>query len=268
MRGKNLLFSFLLVIIAFALAGCTTEKQLKEQVKKIISEDPAIIISAIKAKPADFIEALQEAARAAQMEMAKKQEDERQKELEGAYNNPLKPKIRPDENIKGNKNAPILLVEYSDFECPYCTRGTKTVEELLKKYGDKIQFVFKHLPLEFHQNAMMAASYYEAVRMQDGAKAYKFHDEVFANQKDLAKGEEFLKSIAKKVGADMKKLEKDVKSDQVKARIAEDQKEAQEFGFQGTPGFVINGVPVKGAYPASHFDMIIEELKKRGKISL
>ncbi|MBF0362546.1 MAG: thioredoxin domain-containing protein [Oligoflexia bacterium] len=268
MRGRNLLFSCMFIFVIFGLMGCTTEKQLKEQVKKIISEDPAIIISAIKAKPAEFIEALQEAARAAQMEMAKKQEEERSKELENSYNNPLKPKMRADENIKGNKNAPIVLIEYSDFECPYCTRGAKTVEELLKKYGDKIQFVFKHLPLEFHQQAMIAASYYEAIRMQDGAKAYKFHDEVFANQKELQKGEEFLKGVAKKVGADMKKLEKDVKSDKVKARIAEDQKEAQEFGFQGTPGFVINGVPVKGAYPASHFDTIIEELKKRGKLSL
>ena len=81
-------------------------------------------------------------------------------------------------------------------------------------------------------------------------------------------GERFFKSVAKEVKVDMSKLEKDLNSPKVMARIQEDLAEAKKYGFQGTPGFLINGIPVKGAYPPSHFDMIIEELKKRGKISL
>lgn len=262
------LMSLLLVLGLFSFWGCTTEKQLKEQVKKILSEDPSIVISVIKAKPLDFIEALQEAAKMAQMEMAKKQEDDRKKELEDAFNKPLEPKVRADDSIRGTKGAPIILVEYSDFECPYCSRGFKTVEELMKKYGNKIQFRYKHLPLDFHQNAMISAKYFEAIRLQDPEKAWKFHDSIYGDQKILAKGEAGLKDLAKKLGANIPKLEKDVNSDVVKKRIEEDQKEAAEFGFQGTPGFVINGVPVRGAYPPSHFDNIIEELKKRGKITL
>jgi protein-disulfide isomerase len=74
--------------------------------------------------------------------------------------------------------------------------------------------------------------------------------------------------MAKKTGANMKKLAKDIKDPKLQARIDADQKEAASFGMQGTPGFVVNGVPIKGAYPKDHFVKIIDELKKRGKISI
>src|SRR5690606_24383889 len=130
----------------------------------------------------------------------------------------------------------IQIVEYSDFECPYCSRGYQTVKQLLKDYEGKIEFVYKHLPLSFHPQAMIASQYYEAIRLQSEDKAIKFHDEIFENQTKLRQGETFLKSIAKKVGANMTKLAKDINSDEVKNRIKEDEAEAAKFGFQGTPG--------------------------------
>jgi len=180
------------------------------------------------------------------------------------------PKIRKDEAIRGNRNAEIVLVEYSDFECPFCTRGYKTVRELMKKYGKHFQFIYKHLPLSFHPNAMPAARYYEAIRLQSNKKAFQFHDEIFANQRKLKSGEKFLKAIAKKVGADMSRLASDLKSKsaQINNRIKEDQQEAAKFGMSGTPGFLLNGIPVKGAYPTSHFVKIINKLKEKGKIAL
>jgi protein-disulfide isomerase len=257
------------ICMSFLFFSCTTEKQLKESMKKVIAEDPTIIISVIKSRPTEFIEALQEAAKAAQQEMGKKQEEESKKELENSFNKPLAPQIRADENIRGSKDAPIIIVEYSDFECPYCTRGAKTIEELRKKYGTKMQFIYKHLPLEFHSKALIAAKYYEAVRIQDPEKAWKFHDELFSNQKELiAQGEVYLKSLAKKIGADMDKISKDLDSKLIADRIEEDKKEASNFGFQGTPGFIVNGIPLRGAYPANQFDSIIDELQKRGKIKL
>src|SRR5690606_30903627 len=109
---------------------------------------------------------------------------------------------------------------------------------------------------------------YEAVRLQSEEKAIKFHDEIFENQSKLRQGESFLKTLAKKVGADMTKLAKDVNSDKVKDRIKADEAEAAKFGFQGTPGFLVNGIPVRGAYPVDHFNMIISTLKEKGKIKL
>ena len=115
---------------------------------------------------------------------------------------------------------------------------------------------------------MPAAKYYEALRLQSNDKASKFHDELFNNFEKIKLGEKFFSSVAKKVGADMAKLKTDMNSPKVKARIDQDLAEAKKYGFQGTPGFLINGIPVKGAYPPSHFDTIIEELKKRGKLKI
>lgn len=183
---------------------------------------------------------------------------------EEEFKNPKKPKLSKDRAVLGSLKAPIVIVAYSDFECPYCSRGASTVEEVRKKYGNKVAFVFKHLPLPFHSMAQPAAEYFEAIAIQDGKKAYAFHDEVFKNQKDLkAKGEGLLKELAKKVGADLKRLSKDIKSDKVKKRIEEDKAEAREFEISGTPGFIVAGVSLKGAYPAAAFEEIIERKLKK-----
>ena len=162
----------------------------------------------------------------------------------------------------------MTLVIYSDFECPFCTKGLGTVNELLKRYENKVRYIYKHLPLPFHSQAMITSQYYEAIRLQSEEKAWKFHDKVYQEQRSLGKGEAFLKEKAKEVGADMGKLAKDLNSEKVKQRISEDQQEAEKFGFQGTPGFLLNGVPVKGAYPVEYFEKIIALLKEKGKISI
>lgn len=256
-----------LILLAAALVvatACTS----KDDLKKMLKENPDIITEAIEANPTKFIDALNNAVKIAQEGEGKRREEEEKKALEESFNNPLQPEIRADESFRGNKEAPITLVEYSDFECPFCSRGFATVMELMKKYEGKIRFVYKHLPLSFHPQAMPAAQYYEAIRLQSPEKAWEFHDRVYKDQRKLQNGEAFLKSIAKDLKVDMKKLEADVKSKAVQKRIDADMAEAAKFGFQGTPGFLLNGIPVKGAYPTSHFEGLIEELKKRGKLNL
>lgn len=258
---KKAIFLLAMVLI---VAACTS----KEDLKKMMKENPDIITEAIEANPAKFIDALNNAVKAAQENEGKRREEEEKKALEASFNNPLQPQIRDDESFRGNKDAPITLVEYSDFECPFCSRGFGTVMELMKKYEGKIRFVYKHLPLSFHPQAMPASQYYEAIRLQAPDKAWEFHDKIYKEQRKLQNGEAFLKAIAKELKVDMKRLAKDVKSKAVQIRIDDDMAEAAKFGFQGTPGFILNGIPVKGAYPSSHFEGLIEELKKRGKISL
>lgn len=257
-----------LLLMGLLAISCTSEQQIKDQVKKALEEDPKLLISAIEKNPVEFAEAMRTAIGKAQGELKKRQEQDEAKKLEATFDKPLVPEIRSNEMIRGNKNAPLTLVEYSDYECPFCSRGFNTVMDLISKYGDKIRFVYKHLPLSFHKNAMIASQYHEALRLQDEKKAWKFHDEIFKNQSKLKSGESFLKKLAKDIGADMKRLAKDVKSDAVKKRIQEDMKEAASFGMQGTPGFLLNGIPVKGAYPASYFYGIVDKLKAKGKVKL
>jgi protein-disulfide isomerase len=258
---KNSLFLGLALVLATA---CTS----KDELKKMLKENPDIITEAIEANPSKFIDALNNAVKVAQEGEGKKREDEEKKSLEASFNNPLVPELRSDESFRGAKDAPITLVEYSDFECPFCSRGYATVMELMKKYDGKIRFVYKHLPLSFHPQAMPAAQYYEAIRLQSPEKAWQFHDRVYSDQRKLQNGEAFLKAVAKDLKVDMAKLAKDTKSGEVQKRIDSDMAEAAKYGFQGTPGFLLNGIPVKGAYPTSHFDGLIEELKKRGKLSI
>ena len=259
MKSTMILMTVLLMAVA-----CTS----KEDLKKMMKENPDIITEAIEANPEKFIDALNNAVKAAQEGQGKKREDDEKKVLEESFNNPLVAEIRSDESFRGDKNAPITLIEYSDFECPFCSRGFNTVMELMEKYKGKIRFAYKHLPLSFHPQAMPASQYYEAIRLQSPEKAWQFHDAIYKNQRALQNGEKFLKEEAKKLNVDMAKLAKDVKSEVVQKRIDADMAEAAKFGFQGTPGFLLNGVPVKGAYPTQHFDDLISELKKRGKITL
>lgn len=251
-KSSLLLATFAAVVVG----GCTS----KQQMEKIIAENPEIVFQAIKANPKKFVETVNEAVRSAQEAGREDEAKQEQARMEEEMKNPKVAVIEEGRVIFGNKGAPITIVEYSDFQCPYCSRGFQTVKQLEKDYGDKIRIVFKHLPLEFHPMAMPAAKYFEAIAIQDHKKAEKFHDEIFSNQKELsADGEKFLKATAKKVGANMAKLEKDLNSEAVQKRIAADMEEAKKFEFSGTPGFLINGVSLRGAYPPPEFKKIIDK---------
>ncbi|MFZ3231321.1 MAG: thioredoxin domain-containing protein [Pseudobdellovibrio sp.] len=255
---KTKILSPLIVAIgALAFAACApTAKQLKEAIEK----DPSIVFVAIEKDPAKFIEIVNKAAQEAQKAGAEKAQDDEKKSREAEFANPLKPEIDETRVIFGKKDAPITIVEYSDFQCPYCSRGYQTAQQVLKEYGDKVRIIFKHLPLDFHPLAMPAAKYFEALAKQDHMKAEKFHDLVFENQAMLKdKGEGYFKEVAKKVGADMKKLEVDLKDEGIAKKIAADMEEAKKFNMSGTPGFIINGVSLRGAYPFPAFKEIIDQ---------
>src|SRR5665213_410959 len=238
------------------VSGCTS----KQQIQKLIEDNPEIVFQAIKKNPKKFVEVVNEAVKTAQEGSREDEAKQEAARMDEEMKNPKKPVIEDNRVIFGNKSAPITIVEYSDFQCPYCGRGFQTVKEVEKAYGDKVRIVFKHLPLDFHPFAMPAAKYFEAIALQDPKKAEKFHDEVFSNQKELNQdGEKFLKSVAKKTGANMAKVEKDMNSESVQKRIAADMEEAKKFEFSGTPGFLINGVSLRGAYPAPEFKKIIDK---------
>jgi len=250
MKKTKLIFTSFAIALIFS--SCVNEKNVGEILKK----HPEIIHEAIKADPAGFILTLQEAATESKGAMEKKK-------FEKSFDDLLEPTITAEDAWFGTKDGPLVLVEYSDFECPYCSRGYATMKQFMSKYKGKVKFIYKNLPLSFHKHAMLSAQYFEAIKLQSMDKAFKFHDAVFKNQRSLKNGEKFLKKEAKKAGADMKKLAADLNSDKVKAKIKKDMAEAGKFKIQGTPGFVLNGVPIRGAYPISHFEMIVEELKKR-----
>ena len=232
----------------------------REDLQKALDKNPDLVLEALKkADKAAFFEYVMDAQHDYQAKKQAEEEAKEKKELEAAFKNPLKPDIDAKTRIRGDKNAPITIVEYSDFQCPYCQRGFQTVESVIAKYGPKVRFVYKHLPLvAIHPNALPTAKWLEAVAMQSPDKSWIFHDIMFKNQSSL--NEDFYKKTVKDLGLNVEKAAKDAQSQAVADKIEADTKEAKEFGFTGTPGFLINGIPLRGAYPPEEFDKIIKRL--------
>ena len=258
LKTSRVLSTLLVAAFGLTLAACAPSAN---QLKAAIEKDPSIVFVAIEKDPAKFIEVVNKAAQDAQRVAGEKQAEQEKKSRDEEFKNPLKPVIEDGRVIFGKKDAPITIVEYSDFQCPYCSRGYQTVRQVRKEYGDKVRVIFKHLPLDFHPMAMPAAKYFEAIAKQSPEKAEKFHDAMFENQAQMKdKGEKLFEEMAKKIGGlDLKKIQADLKDEKIASRIAADMEEARKFNMSGTPGFIINGVSLRGAYPFPEFKSIIDQ---------
>jgi protein-disulfide isomerase len=232
----------------------------REDLQKALDKNPDLVLEALKkTDKAAFFEYVMDAQHEYQEKKQAEDEAKEKAEMEESFKNPFKPEIDAKTRVRGNKDAPITIVEYSDFQCPYCGRGFQVVETVREKYGPKVRFIYKNLPLvAIHPNALPAAKWYEAVALQSPEKSWIFHDTMFKNQSSLS--EDFYRKTAKSLGIDVEKAAKDAQSQAVADKIEADTKEAKEFGFTGTPGFLINGIPLRGAYPPEEFDKIIKRL--------
>jgi protein-disulfide isomerase len=158
---------------------------------------------------------------------------------------------------RGAKATKVTIVEFSDFQCPFCKRAEPTVRGLLDKYGKDVALVWMNQPLPFHDHAMDAASAFQAAARQGPDKAWKLHDKMYENNTALTRPD--LEKYAGEVGLNVGKLKQDWDDAKVKAEIAEDMKIGTALGATGTPTFYINGHEVVGAQEASAFEKIIDD---------
>jgi protein-disulfide isomerase len=156
---------------------------------------------------------------------------------------------------RGPDNAPIVLVEFSDFECPFCLRAHQTLGEVFKVYGDRIRFVYRHYPLQNHPNARPAAEASACAAEQD--KFWPYHDRLFANPTQL--GAEDLKRHATAVGLDLSRFSTCVDSHKYRKLVEDDVAAGSALGVTGTPAFFINGRSLDGAQPFEVFKRLIDE---------
>jgi protein-disulfide isomerase len=170
--------------------------------------------------------------------------------------------------MKGPADAKVTIVEYSDFQCPFCTRGYDTIEkQVLPEYKDKVRFVYKHFPLGFHPWATPAAVAVECVNSQKQDEAYwKLYSYYFEHQKEV--NPQNVKDKAKEALAgtkvDMAKFEQCFDKQETLARVQADMAEGQAVGVSGTPGFIINGRLISGAQPFQNFKSVIDDELARG----
>jgi len=148
----------------------------------------------------------------------------------------------------------VTIVEFSDFECPFCARVQPTLKQVKDIYGDKVEIVYKHFPLSFHPNAQKAGEASECAR--DQGKFWEYHDILFANQDRLSVAN--LKQYAVQLGLDTTKFNECLDSNQKAAIVLKDMAEGQAAGISGTPGFLINGELLTGAQPLAAFQAVID----------
>ena len=166
--------------------------------------------------------------------------------------------VTPKDPIWGKAGAPVTIVEFSDFECPFCSRVTPTIKQIKDTYGpDKVRVAWKNAPLPFHKDARPAADAAATVFGLGGSDAFwKFHDQAFANQKDLTP--ENFEKWAVAAGVDLGKFKEALVSKKFAGKVDEDMKLAKSVGANGTPAFRINGVTVSGAQPFDKFKEVID----------
>jgi protein-disulfide isomerase len=162
--------------------------------------------------------------------------------------------IRRDDPVRGSASAPVTVVLFSDFQCPFCARVEPTLQRVEQEYGGKVKVVWKHQPLPFHPNALPAAEAAEAAREQ--GKFWQMHDKLFAAQRELSP--DLYERTAKELGLDLRKFQEATRSGRARTRIQEDQQIAARIGAQATPTMFVNGEKVEGAVPFEVLKAVID----------
>ncbi len=185
------------------------------------------------------------------------------KTIDVFFEKPMRPRFNVAAGTSpfmGGKDAKVTIVEFSDFQCPFCSKALPILKDLKKKYGNKIKVVFKQYPLPFHKQARGAAMAALCAHEQGGDNFWKMHDYMFANQSSLAV--DSLKKAAGQLMLDMKKFGTCMDTNKYEKQIASEEQEGKDLGVKSTPTFFVNGVLVSGAQPVNVFSEIIDaELK-------
>jgi protein-disulfide isomerase len=166
------------------------------------------------------------------------------------------------EPSRGPDNAKVTIVEFSDFQCPFCSRGYNTIEQqVLKEYGDKVKFYYKNYPLPFHPWAQLGAVAAECAKQQKPDAFWTLYKGLFEQQKDITADNVKEKShaILADSKVDMAKFDDCFDNKKTQAGVKADQAEGGSVGVTGTPSFVINGRLLVGAQPFEQFKAVIDD---------
>lgn len=169
---------------------------------------------------------------------------------------PIDIKIAKDDNIKGNFNAPITIVDFSDYQCPYCSRFHDGMNKISEEYPDEVRWVYKHFPLDsIHPYARKAAEASECAAEQE--KFWEYSDALFTKQSEI--DDTLFGNIAKNLDLNVEKFDQCLKSEKYASKVEKDYQDGLKAGVTGTPGSFLNGIPLGGALPYESLKSLIEE---------
>jgi protein-disulfide isomerase len=162
--------------------------------------------------------------------------------------------------VRGPAGAPVTLVEFSDFQCPYCSIAVGKLDAVLEAYPGKVKLIFKQFPLDTHSQAALAAA--AAIAAHQQGKFWPMHDALFAHRTQLSRTT--ILGLAHTAGLDMKRFETDLDSAETKKTVARDLEDGDRAGVEGTPSVYINGRKYNGALDLPAIRTVIDgELKKK-----
>jgi protein-disulfide isomerase len=161
--------------------------------------------------------------------------------------------------VKGPADATVVMMEFSDFQCPFCARATPLIDQVLQAYPKEVKFVYKEFPLPMHANALPASR--AALAAQRQGKYWEMHDKLFANQRALTP--ENIKQYAQEIGLDMAKFDQDMASPDVQQQINDDMQLARQAGVSGTPTLYLNGKRIQNRSFEGIKQMVDEALQQK-----
>ena len=165
-----------------------------------------------------------------------------------------------DDPFMGPADAPITIIQFAEYQCPYCGKAGESVKQVMEEYDGKIKMVFRDFPLSFHDRAIPAAVAANCAGEQN--KYFEMHDQMMANQRALT--EEDLTKYATAVNLDLEKWNTCRKDPKHEAEVKKDMADGSAAGVSGTPAFFINGIMLSGALPFSQFKEIIDRELDKG----
>ncbi len=162
-----------------------------------------------------------------------------------------------EDHIQGSLDAPIVLVEYGDYQCPYCGQAFPIVKQLQEDFGDNMAYIFRHFPLaQMHEHALHAAEAAELA--SDEGKFWEMHDMIYENQHSI--DDISLTTMAKSLGMDEKKFMINLATDSKKDEVQADFMSGVESGVNGTPSFYINGKKYEGSWDYHEFSKVLKSV--------
>lgn len=222
------------------------EENLAQTLRKLFKEKPELVMEVLRQHSEAVLDIAQQGStlrRKRGLEAQWREDAARPKKVELG-----------DRPMRGPQAAPVTIVAFSDFTCPYCEQGANTVRQLMGAYDGKIRYVFKHMPLGKDSVGRLASEYFVAAGLQSPEKAWKLYDVFFSQRERLmAEGEKFIKSAAAETGLNMQTLATDVKGKKMRDIIDGDLAEAKRLGVEGTPYFLVNDLVIRGALPTELF---------------
>lgn len=237
----------------------TGREDTKEAVRRVLKEHPELVLEILKEHSETVLEIAQQGniLRKRKAMLAQWRQDAKTPkdiDLSGR-------------SFRGNKSAPVTMVSYSDFTCPYCRQAEQVIAQLLKKYDGMLRVTFKALPKENDSYSLAAAQYATAAFMLDPVKGWEFFDALFDGISLFERdAESFLRDTAARFGYDLKRLKAEAGSPAVQQRLEADRREADRLGISGTPYFVVNDLMIRGAVSRDLFEEAVDmalELKGR-----